>query len=228
MNAVLPIFSVILPLSSISDPGPLVQYGMWVYLLVFIVITFASTIVGGIVPDNTFLFLTGAVALSNGLSIVWLFVIAVGGGFAGYEINYWGGRFFGIAVSRKISPRAFQNKNVRNALNLMDRFGLVAMILSRFMPILNLPSFIAGVNVMEYRRFFGFNLISSVIWVGIFLMLGYYIGSISIINDYLNYIMDFFFVVFAIAIIIIIVLFVRDYLKRKGSFLPEQRFEWTA
>src|SRR5208337_2378163 len=160
---------------------------------------------------------TGAVAMGNGLSLMWLFVIAVCGGFAGYEINYWSGRIFGLAICQGICPTVLNNSNVRKALNVMDRFGLAIMVFSRFMPVLNLPSFIAGVNVMKYRRYFGFNLISSILWCGSLLMLGYYIGSISFLSDFLDNLMGLFIVILVVAIIIAIVMFARDYVKRKGS-----------
>ena len=103
----------------------------------------------------------------------------------------------------------------------MDRFGPAAMILSRFMPVLNLPSFIAGVNAMEYRRYVVFNLISLAVWCGTLLMLGYYIGSIAIIDKYLDDLTDLFFVVMALAIIVVLVMFIRDYMKQTGSRSPE-------
>ncbi len=104
---------------------------------------------------------------------------------------------------------------------MMNRFGPAALILSRFMPVLNLPSFIAGVNAMEYRRYVVFNLISSVIWCGTFLVLGYYIGSIAIINQYLDGLTDLFLILMAVAIIIVLVMFARDYVRQKGSRSPE-------
>ena len=190
---------------------------MWVYILVFIVILLASTIVGGPIPDNTFLLLTGTVATVNGLSMEWLFLMAFLGGVAGYEINYWSGRLFGFAICRGVCPGVLGDRNVRKAVDMMERFGPVALILSRFMPILNLPSFIAGVNVMEYRRYAGFNLTSSAVWCGILLTLGYYIGSISIISTYLDYFTDLFIVILAITIIIVLVMFTRDYVKRNRN-----------
>jgi len=56
--------------------------------MVFVIVTLGSTVVGGLIPDNTFLFLTGAVARVKGLSMEWLLFLAVWGGFVGYEINY--------------------------------------------------------------------------------------------------------------------------------------------
>ena len=216
----LPIIAVPLPLTSLFIPNQLLQYGIWLYLLVFVIVMLASTIVGGLIPDNTFLFLTGAVAMVNGLSIEWLLVTAVGGGFAGYEFNYWSGRLFGVAIRRRVSVAVLHNQNVRKALDMMEGFGPVTLILSRFLPVLNLPSFIAGLDAMKYRRYVVFNFISSVVWSGTLLMLGYYFGGISIINEYLGYLTDLLIIILAGAIIIGLVMFVRDYVKQNGDYPP--------
>ena len=99
----------------------------------------------------------------------------------------------------------------------MDRFGPAALILSRFMPVLNLPSFIEGVNAMEYRKYVIFDLISSVVWCGTLLVLGYYIGTISIINQYLDDLTNLVFIIMGVAIIVVLVMFVRDYMKQRDS-----------
>ena len=217
----LPVIAALLPLTRLAISDQILQYGIWLYLLVFLVILLASTVVGGPIPDNTFLFLTGAVALDTGLSMEWLFVMAFVGGFAGYEINYWTGRLFGFAMIQRRVPEVLSDGNVRKAYDMVDRFGPAALILSRFLPILNLPSFIAGVNAMEYRRYVGFNLISSAVWCGILLVLGYYIGSISIISGYIDYLTDLYIIILAAALIIALIMFARYYVKRNGGCSPE-------
>jgi len=204
---------------SISDQ--FLQYGIWMYLIVFVIVTLGSTVVGGLIPDNTFLFLTGAVARVNGLSMGLLLVLAVGGGFAGYEINYWSGRLFGIAFLRGINPPFIKNKNVRKAFDMMEGFGLVTLVICRIMPVLNLPSFIAGVDKMEYHRFVGFNLISSCIWGLGILILGYFFGGISIMNEYLGYLAVLLIIIIGIAIIISLVSFARNSLKRNTDISIE-------
>ena len=204
---------------SISDQ--FLQYGIWMYLIVFVIVTLGSTVVGGLIPDNTFLFLTGAVARVNGLSMGLLLVLAVGGGFAGYEINYWSGRLFGIAFLRGIHPPFIQNRKVRKAFDMMEGFGLVTLILCRIMPVLNLPSFIAGVDKMDYHTFVGFNLISSVIWGLSILILGYFFGGISIINEYLSYFVGILIFIIVVAIILSLVSFARNYWKRNKNILAD-------
>jgi len=218
---VLPFIVALFSLTPVSISDQVLSFGIWAYLLIFAVIMFTSTIIGGPIPDNMFLILIGAAAIDNGMSMEGLLVVAVLGGFAGYEINYWSGRRFGLTICRGACPVVLHDKNVRKALDMMDRFGPASMILSRFMPVLNLPSFIAGVNAMEYRRYVVFNLVSSVVWCGTFLVLGYSIGNIAIINEYLDIITDLFLVIMAVAIIIVLVMFVRDYARRNGNRSPE-------
>ena len=217
----LPFIVALFSLTPVSISDQVLSFGIWAYLLIFAVIMFTSTIIGGPIPDNMFLILIGAAAIDNGMSMEGLLVVAVLGGFAGYEINYWSGRRFGLTICRGACPVVLHDKNVRKALDMMDRFGPASMILSRFMPVLNLPSFIAGVNAMEYRRYVVFNLVSSVVWCGTFLVLGYSIGNIAIINEYLDIITDLFLVIMAVAIIIVLFMFVRDYARRNGNRSPE-------
>ena len=126
----LPVIAALLPSTSLSITDQILQYGIWAYLLIFVVIMFTSTIVGGSIPDNLFLILIGAAAMDNRLSMEWLFIMAVGGGFAGYEINYWSGRLFGLEICRGVCPLVLHDRNVQKALAIMDRFGPAALILA--------------------------------------------------------------------------------------------------
>lgn len=213
--------AALLPFTPLFLSDQILQYGIWIYLLVFLVIMLASTIIGGPIPDNTFLLLCGAVATVDGLSMELLFVVAALGGFVGYEINYWSGRLFGLSICRGACPGVLHDKNIRKALDLMNRFGPATLILSRFIPVLNMPSFIAGMDAMKYRRYFIFNLISSVVWCGILLMLGFFIGTLSIINAYLDYLTDLFIIILLFVIILTLVMLARDYMKRNGGRSPE-------
>ena len=215
--SVLPVIAIQLSLTNLSISNQFLQYGIWMYLMVFVIVTLGSTVVGGLIPDNTFLFLTGAVARVNGLSMEWLLILAVGGGFAGYEINYWSGRLFGFAILRGIYTTSLQNRNVRKAFDMMEDFGPVTLIVCRVMPVLNLPSFIAGVDKMDYRKFVGFNLISSVIWGLSILVLGYFFGGISIINENLRYFTGLLIIIIVVATIIALVTFARNYMKRNND-----------
>jgi membrane-associated protein len=218
---VLPIIATQLSLTYLRISDDFLHYGIWMYLMVFVIVILGSTVVGGLIPNNTFLFLSGAVARLNGLSMEWLLLLAAVGGFAGYEINYWSGRLFGITILRGVYQTALQNRNLRKAFDMMEDFSPVTLIVCRVMPVLNLPSFIAGVDKMDYRKFVGFNLISSAIWGLSILMLGYFFGGIPIINEYLSYFVDLLIVVIVVTTIIALVIFVRTYVKRNNDISIE-------
>ncbi len=85
------------------------------------------------------------------------------------------------------------------------------------MPVLNLPSFLAGVDRMDHRRFVGFNLISSAVWGLSILVIGYFFGGIPIINKYLVYFVDLLIVVVIITTIIALIIFARRSMKRNDD-----------
>jgi len=215
----LPVSAALLPLTSASISGQVLSFGIWAYLFIFIVILIASTIVGGAIPDNTFIILIGAASPGSELSVLWVVVSTALGGFAGYEINYWSGRLFGLTICQRTCPGVLHDKNVEKALDMMERFGPVSLVLSRFMPVLNMPSFIAGVDAMEYPRYVVFNLISSVIWCGTLLVLGYYIGSIAIIDRYLDDLTDLVFIIMIVAVLVVLIMFARDYVNARAAAL---------
>jgi membrane-associated protein len=209
--------AVLLPFIPLSIQDWILQYGVWVYMMIFLIIRLASTIAGGPIPDNTFLVLLGAGAITNGLSMEGLFVMAALGGFAGYEINYWSGRYFGLTICRGVCPVVLGARNITKALALMDRFGPVTLVLSRFMPVLNLPSFISGMNRMEYRRFIIFNMISSAVWCGVLLTCGFYLGTLSLVSGYINLLTNIFIIILAAAILITVVMTTHDYWIENGG-----------
>jgi hypothetical protein len=52
-------------------------------------------------------------------------------------------------------------------------------------------------------------------------VLGYYIGSISIISGYIDYLTDLYIIILAAALIIALIMFARYYVKRNGGCSPE-------
>ncbi len=86
---------------------------------------------------------------------------------------------------------------------------------------MNLPSFIAAVNGMEHRKYLVFNIISAAIWCGTDLLLGYYVGSIPFVNGYVMILANIFFIILAAVVIIAMVLFLVNRL-RKNRWNPAE------
>ncbi|MFN0151167.1 MAG: DedA family protein [bacterium] len=165
------------------------QYGTWTYAILFLII-FCETglVVTPFLPGDSLLFAVGALSASGGLSIGVLFVLLGIAAILGDTVNYWIGNYIG--------PRAFSG-NVRflkkeyldRTHAFYEKHGGKTIILARFMPIIRtFAPFVAGVGSMTYGRFFTYNVVGGIVWVGGFLFAGYFFGNIPFVKHNFEYV----------------------------------------
>lgn len=160
-------------------------YGTLIYLILFLII-FAETglVVAPFLPGDSLLFATGALAASEGstlslpLLLGLLFVAAVVGDGVNYSIgNYIGPKAFSI------NSRFLKQEHLRQTQTFYEKHGGKTIILARFMPIVRtLAPFVAGIGRMKYSQFALYNVLGGAIWVGSFLLLGYFFGNQPIVK----------------------------------------------
>jgi membrane-associated protein len=171
---------------------------VWIYAILFLVI-FAETglVVTPFLPGDSLLFAVGALAardtgvLSAPLATLLLGLAAV----LGNTTNY--------AIGRAVGPRAFSGRyrlfkaeHLHRTQEFFERHGGLAIMLSRFMPIIRtFAPFVAGIGQMPYSRFQGYNLLGGFAWVSLFLWGGYVLGSIPVVKQNLQLVMVFIVVV---------------------------------
>ena len=64
-----------------------------------------------------------------------------------------------------------------------ERHGGVTVILARFVPIVRTFSpFVAGIARMPYPRFLAYSLGGAVLWVSVFVYVGYFFGNLPFIK----------------------------------------------
>ena len=127
-------------------------------LIVVCLIIFAETalLVGFLLPGDTLLIATGLFAFSPGIGVdIWWAALAIGfSAFVGGEVGYLIGHKLGPAVFEKKDSGLFSRKNVERTNAFFARFGGMAVILARFVPIIR--TFVpvaAGVGHMDYKRY---------------------------------------------------------------------------
>ena len=164
----------------------LTRFDLWIYPILFAVI-FAETglIVTPFLPGDSLLFALGALAAvdsSGTLNAPLLSGLLAVAAVLGNTVNY--------AVGRAIGPPAFSGRYrllkveyLRYTEGFFRRYGGMAVLLSRFMPIIRTCApFVAGIARMPFARFLAYNLAGGVAWVMLFVWGGYLFGNIPLVK----------------------------------------------
>ena len=165
----------------------LAQYHLWIYPILFLVI-FAETglVVTPFLPGDSLLFAVGALAAvdtSGTLETPLLNLLLAIAAVLGNTTNYSIGRALGPPVFSG-RYRFLKVEYLRRTEEFFDRYGGLAVALSRFMPLVRtFAPFVAGVGRMNYLRFQGYNLLGGISWVTLFLWGGYLFGNIPVVKQ---------------------------------------------
>ncbi len=150
------------------------------YLGVFAIVFLESGLMlGFFFPGDSLLFTAGFLASQGVLDIKVLiagcFIFAV----VGDSVGYYLGKKFGRKLFQKEDSIWFHKDHLERAQKFYDRHGGKTIILARFVPVIRaFAPVIAGIGVMQYKKFVAFNLIGGVLWAIIIPLLGFYLGSI--------------------------------------------------
>ena len=173
------------------------SFGIWAYVLVFIVI-FCETglVVTPILPGDSLLFALGAIASQGALNIEALCVLLCVAAILGDTVNYAIGHFIGPKVFHYEDSRFFKKEYLLKTHQFYEKHGGKTIVIARFMPIIRtFAPFVAGVGAMSYSKFILFNISGGIAWVCLFLLGGYFFGNIPSVKS------NFTLVIIAIVII---------------------------
>jgi membrane-associated protein len=164
------------------------NYGVWVYLILFLII-FCETglVVAPFLPGDSLLFVAGTLAAAGAMYVHGLFALLVVAAFGGDNTNYWIGRYLGPRVFRIEKSRLFNPAHLERTHRFYERHGGKTVIFARFLPIIRtFAPFVAGVGRMVYPRFMFYSFSGSVFWIGFFVFGGYYFGNIPVVRQNLT------------------------------------------
>ena len=165
-----------------------VQYGHWLYALLFLII-FAETglVVFPFLPGDSILFIAGTVVATADLNIHVLVVVLTAAAIMGDTVNYSVGHYIGPRVFDKPDSRWFRQEYLQRTQAFYDKYGGVTIIIGRFVPIIRtFAPFLAGVAGMSYRKFLSFNVIGGISWITSLVYAGYLFGNIPWVKQNLT------------------------------------------
>ena len=166
------------------------QYGVLVYAGLFAVI-FAETglVVTPFLPGDSLLFAAGALAATGAMDITLVFTLIAVAAILGNSVNY--------AIGRAIGPRVFaagdgtglqskllNRKHLDKAHEFFERHGAMAVIMSRFAPIIRtFVPFVAGAAAMSASKFLLYNVVGGLLWTLVCVGAGYAFGNVPVIKN---------------------------------------------
>lgn len=191
------------------------RYGPWIYAILFAIV-FAETglVVMPLLPGDSLLFAAGALAaLPGGLDIRLVMILLIVAATLGDGVNY--------AIGRRVGPRIFHAEAhdtwFHRALNrdhldkahaFFERYGGMAIIMGRFVPIVRtFVPFVAGAGNMRYSYFGLCNVAGAIIWVVVCSGGGYLFGNIPVVKDNFSLVT---LGIIVVSLLPIIVAYVRD------------------
>ena len=156
-------------------------WGPWFYVFLFVLI-FAETglVVVPFLPGDSVLLAVGALAAKPGshVDLVTAMVVLATAAITGDSTNYWIGRYVGPRVFTGETSRFLNKRHLMKAEAFYERHGGKTVILCRFLAIIRtFAPFVAGVGRMNYRKFVTFSIGGTLLWVGSFVPLGYWLGK---------------------------------------------------
>jgi membrane-associated protein len=178
------------------DPNVIIHSaGPWA-LLVVCGIVFAETglLIGFLLPGDTLLIISGLLthtSLVFGVDIWWVCLAISFAAFLGGEAGYLIGHKAGPRVFERKETGLFSMENVRRTNRFFERFGALAVIVARFVPIVRtFAPVAAGVGHMSYKKYSLYNAIGALLWGAGLTFFGYLIGYIPPVATFVSSYID--------------------------------------
>ena len=177
------------------DPENLIAgFGAFALLGVCLIV-FAETglLFGFLFPGDTLLIITGLLTFQGVIDIwiLWVCLAISLAAFLGGEVGYLIGHKAGPRIFERKESGFFSIENVKRTNGFFERFGGLAVIVARFVPIVRtFAPVAAGVGHMSYRKYSLYNAIGAIIWGSGLTFAGYLLGYIPPLSAFVTEYID--------------------------------------
>ena len=177
------------------DPENLIAgFGAFALLGVCLIV-FAETglLFGFLFPGDTLLIITGLLTFQGVIDIwiLWVCLAISLAAFLGGEVGYLIGHKAGPRIFERKESGFFSIENVKRTNGFFERFGGLAVIVARFVPIVRtFAPVAAGVGHMNYRKYSLYNAAGALLWGSGLTFAGYLLGYIPPLSDFVTKYID--------------------------------------
>lgn len=164
-----------------------------IYIVLFIVFAETGLFAGFFLPGDSLLFLSGIynrelienflIIESSLLNVTLLATLVALAGILGNTIGYWFGSKSGYYLYNKKDTFWFKKKYLIQSKDFFLKHGGRAIIFARFLPIFRtFAPIVAGIVLMDKKRFMFYNILSSFIWSFTLIFAGHYLYGFLLKN----------------------------------------------
>jgi membrane-associated protein len=150
------------------------------YVGMFAIVFIETGLLAGFfLPGDTLLLTAGIVAATGKLELPWVILVCTLGSICGDQLGYFIGKTFGNKVFSRPQSKLFDPANVVKAKAFFDKYGMLTIIVARFIPIIRaFAPTMAGVSGVPYSKFLGLSVIGGVLWGSSVTSLGFFLGNV--------------------------------------------------
>ncbi len=160
------------------------QYGLWLLA----VTTFLSCLALPF-PASILMMTAGGFAAAGDLVLWQAFAAATGGAIAGDQLGFRAGRSYGPALIARLRQDPVRDRLLDRTVRLMDRRGMSAIFLSRWLvsPLGPYVNVVAGSTGYSWPRFTLAATLGEIFWAGLYVGTGYvFAGNIEAAGELLS------------------------------------------
>lgn len=214
-----------------------VQIGLPIVL--FIVFAETGLFAGFFLPGDSLLFLAGIYSDSlvgsvmtlgsDFLNVLVLSTLVAIAGILGNMVGYWFGARSGYYLYNRQDSFWFKKKYLVQSKEFFEKHGGRAIIFSRFLPIFRtFAPIVAGIVLMERKKFMFYNILSSFIWSFTLIFAGHYLYSFLLESYGINLKEYIEWIVIGLVVITLLPVILKFAKKPKGSLAGESSDDNTT
>ena len=163
--------------------------GLW--FILFVVFAETGLFAGFFLPGDSLLFVTGIFSTSilhggtgidtgsDFINLLLLGALIAVAGILGNFVGYWFGRKSGPFLFDRKDTFFFKKRYLLQAKDFYDKHGGGAIVMARFIPLVRtFAPIIAGIVLMEKKKFTLYNIIGCIAWVYTMIFAGHYLQQL--------------------------------------------------
>lgn len=162
------------------------EYGLLTYFILFAIVFMETGLVFmPLLPGDSLLFATGALAAATGALNVWYVIILLMiAALLGDNVNYFVGKFLGGKIKERERILFLKREYLTKTEEFYAKHGGKTVIMARFIPIVRtVAPFVAGAGSMNYSTYITYCILGAFLWVPSLTLLGYFFGNFEIVKN---------------------------------------------